>query len=247
MLRSIKDLMNSRKPLKGTQDMANGLNHSKRYEGVTTMTIIAQETGGKDFKKVPPGCHFAICNMVVDLGVQETTFKGQAKQQHKVYIRWEVPDERVTYEKDGEQVEGPCSIGSTYTLSLSEKAKLRQLLQDWRGKLFTKEELKGFDITSIAGKPCQVMVQHSTGSDGKTYANVTGVMGCSKEQRERAKNARSEIGVVIYSLDDQDADVFEQLPKWIKEKLANRVPPVTVKTAASTPEADDDFDDPIPF
>ena len=91
------------------------------------------------------------------------------------------------------------------------------------------------------------MVQHSTGSDGKTYANVTGVMGCSKEQRERAKNARSEIGVVIYSLDDQDPDVFEQLPKWIKEKLANRVPPVTVKTAVAT-TGEDDFDDSdVPF
>ena len=123
------------------------------------MGITATDSGSmKDFKKVPPGCHFAICNMVVDLGVQETSFKGQAKQQHKVYIRWEVPDERVTYEKDGKEIEGPCSIGATYTLSLSEKAKLRALLENWRGKLFTREELNGFDITTIAGKCCQVMV-----------------------------------------------------------------------------------------
>lgn len=62
------------------------------------MAIIATDSGGKDFKKVPPGCHFAICNMVVDLGIQETTFQNKAKSQHQVYIRWEVPDERVTYE-----------------------------------------------------------------------------------------------------------------------------------------------------
>ena len=84
MLRSIKDLMNGRKPVARTLPTTTGSNHSKRYERSTAMTIIAQESGGKDFKKVPPGCHFAICNMVVDLGVQETTFKGQAKQQHKV-------------------------------------------------------------------------------------------------------------------------------------------------------------------
>ena len=210
------------------------------------MAITASDSGGKDFKKVPPGCHFAICNMVVDLGIQETTFKGQAKQQHKFYIRWEVPDERVSYEKDGKEIEGPCSIGATYTLSLGEKAKLRALLQDWRGKLFTKEELRGFDITTIAGKPCQVMVQHSTGSDGKVYANVTGVMGCSKEQKERARTAKSEVGVVVFSLDDASPEVFEQLPKWIKEKLESRVPAPTIKAATGT-AAEPEFDDDIPF
>jgi len=213
------------------------------------MAITATDTGsGKDFKKVPPGCHFAICNMVVDLGIQETTFKGEAKQQHKVYLRWEVPDERVSYEKDGKEIEGPCSIGATYTLSLGEKAKLRQLLQDWRGKLFTKDELKGFDITTVAGKPCQVMVQHSTGSDGKVYANITGVMGCSKEQKERARTAKSEVGVVVFSLDEPDQKVFDSLPKWIKEKLEDRIAPQSVKAAAAKPAAaDNDFDDDIPF
>lgn len=211
------------------------------------MGITATDSGTKDFKKVPPGCHFAICNMVVDLGVQETSYKGQTKQQHKVYIRWEVPDERVTYTKDDKEIEGPCSIGSTYTLSLSEKAKLRALLENWRGQLFTKKELKGFDITTIAGKCCQVMVQHSTGSDGKTYANVTEVMGVSKDQKTRAKGAHSEVGVIIYSLDDHDAAIYEMLPNWIKEKLEHRVSANTIKTAVATP-VDADFDDiDIPF
>jgi hypothetical protein len=209
------------------------------------MGITATDSGGKDFKKVPPGVHFAICNMVVDLGIQETTFKGQAKQQHKVYIRWEVPDERVTYEKDGEKIEGPCSIGSTYTLSLSEKSKLRPLLENWRGKLFTAQELRGFDITTIAGKCCQVQVQHSTGSDGKTYANVAGVMGISREQQARAKTAKSEVGVIVFELDNPKQSVYESLPNWIKEKLDGRVPAPTLKTATATTEPE--FDDDIPF
>jgi hypothetical protein len=211
------------------------------------MGIIASDTGGKDFKKVPPGCHFAICNMVVDLGVQETTFKGESKSQHKVYIRWEVPDERVTYEKDGKQVEGPCSIGATYTLSLSEKANLRKVLENWRGKPFTAEELRGFDITTIAGKPCQIMVQHKASGD-KTYANITGVIGVSRDQKERAKTAKSEVGVTIFSLDDPDNAAYEQLPNWIREKLDMRVPPQSAHTAnAHAPAGDADFDDDIPF
>jgi hypothetical protein len=206
------------------------------------MTITATDTGGKSFKQVSAGCHFAICNMVVDLGWQQTTYKQQAKQQHQVYVRWEVPDERVQYEKDGEQVEGPCSIGRTYTLSLSEKANLRKDLENWRGKGFTAQELQGFDITSIAGKACQVMVTHKTVGD-KTYANITGVMGLSKDQLQRAKTAQSEVGVVIYSLESPDQSSYSKLPKWIQEKLEERVPATTAKPAT----AQEEFDDEIPF
>lgn len=210
------------------------------------MAILATDSGGKDFKKVPAGCHFAICNMVVDMGVQETTFKGQAKTQHKVYVRWEVPDERVTYEKDGKEHEGPCGIGATYTLSLSEKANLRKVLENWRGVPFTQEELRGFDITTIAGKCCQIMVQHET-VNGKTYANVTGVMGISKDQRERARNAKPENDVLVFSIGDSDQATFERLPNWLKEKIEGRVMPQAVKTANAAAPAGDDFDDDIPF
>jgi hypothetical protein len=210
------------------------------------MAITATDSGGKDFKKVPPGCHFAICNMVVDLGIQQTTFKNQAKQQHKIYLRWEVPDERVTYEKDGKEIEGPCSIGATYTLSLSEKANLRKVLENWRGRPFTQEELKGFDVTTIAGKCCQIMVQHEE-ANGKTYANVTGVMGTSRDQKERARSAQSEVGVLVYSLDEHNPQIYERLPNWIKEKLQERIAPPSAKAASALPVGGEDFDDDIPF
>lgn len=207
------------------------------------MAIIASDSGGgKDFKKVPPGCHFAICNMVVDLGVQKDTYKGKPKNLHKIYLRWEVPDERVTYEKDGKEIEGPCGIGNFYTLSLGEKAKLRAVLENWRGRAFTPEELKGFDITNVAGKCCQIMVQHNE-SGGKTYANITGVMGISREQKERAANAKSEVGVLVYSLENPAVN-WDKLPDWLKERVEDRVVPPTVnKATASEP----DFDDDIPF
>lgn len=210
------------------------------------MAIMASDSGGKDFKKVPPGCHFAICNMVVDLGVQETSFQGKSKSQHQVYIRWEVPDERVTYEKDGKQIEGPCSIGSTYTLSLSEKANLRKVLENWRGTPFTEQELRGFDITTIAGKCCQIMVQHKE-SGGKTYANITGVIGVSREQKERSRGAKSEVGVTVFSLDDPDDSAYERLPNWIREKLDTRVPAQSAHSANASAPAGEDFDDDIPF
>jgi hypothetical protein len=206
------------------------------------MAIMAKDTGGKDFKKVPPGAHFAICNMVVDCGLQEG-FSG--KPQHKVYLRWEVPDERVSYEKDGRQIEGPCSIGCMYTLSLSEKANLRKTLENWRGKPFTPDELSGFDIETVLGKCCQIMVTHDTNGN-KTYANVTGVMGISKDQRERAKAAKAENPLIAYSLDEHSSAAFEALPNWLREKIENRLEAPTEATPSSA-QPTDDFDDDIPF
>lgn len=206
------------------------------------MAIIAKETSGKDFKKVPPGVHFAICNMVVDCGLQEG-FSG--KPQHKVYLRWEVPDERVSYEKDGVQIEGPCSIGCMYTLSLSEKANLRKTLENWRGRPFTPQELQGFDITNVLGKCCQIQVMHEE-SNGKTYANVSAVMVVSKDQQARAKSVKPENEPIVFSLDDSDDATYQKLPNWLKEKISNRLQKPT-EALPSSAEPKDDFDDEIPF
>jgi hypothetical protein len=208
-----------------------------------TMAITAKENGGKDFKKVPPGAHFAICNMVVDCGLQEGF---QKKPQHKVYLRWEVPDERVSYEKDGQAIEGPCSIGRFYTLSLSDKANLRKDLENWRGKTFTGDELKGFDLESILGKCCQIMVTHET-DNGKTYANITGVMGVSRDQMPRAKGAKAENPLLSFSLEQPDQGKFDQLPNWLKEKIDGRISPEETKPTPAKAAADDEFDDDIPF
>jgi hypothetical protein len=206
------------------------------------MAIMAKENTGGDFKKVPPGAHFAICNMVVDLGLQEG-FSG--KPQHKVYFRWEVPDERVTYKKDGQEMEGPCSVGCMYTLSLSEKANLRKMLENWRGKAFTQQELQGFDITAVLGKCCQIMVTHT--DDGK-YANVTGVMGISRDQKPRAQTSQPENPLLSYSLDNHDAKTFAALPNWLKEKIENRLEtPAEPGPSSAQTGGNEDFDDDIPF
>lgn len=199
------------------------------------MSTIAKDTGGGDFKKVPEGTHQAVCNMIVDLGNQVTTYMGDESIKRQVYIRWEVPDERVEYEVDGKKIEGPMSIGKTYTLSLGEKANLRKDLQGWRNKAFTPEELKGFDVENVLGACCQISVQHKE-SNGNVYANVTSVVGWPKGlDRINAENE-----LIKYSQDDTSQ--FDSLPKWIKEKLGG-----SIQQQSDAPEPQDDFDDDIPF
>ena len=62
-------------------------------------------SGGFERQVVPSGSHIAVCDMVVDLGIQEgSTLYPKARR--KVYIRWELPNERVHFEKDGRKQDG---------------------------------------------------------------------------------------------------------------------------------------------
>ncbi len=206
------------------------------------MSLIVKENGGgREFKPVPAGTHVAVCNMIVDLGMQPG-YEGGAPQR-KVYIGWEVPSESVEWtDKDGNKQVGPMKIGRTYTLSLNEKATLRAHLENWRGRAFTAQELAGFDLFNIANKACLIGVTHKTSGD-KTYANVSSVMSLPK-----GTTAPTVSGKILLYPDPSDPGVFERLPEWIQKKINEQVqvqaaPPPSQKTGT-----DDDFGDSvIPF
>jgi hypothetical protein len=202
------------------------------------MSLIAKDKGGGDFKPVPAGTHVAICTIVADMGVQPTAkFKPRAQ----VYIRWELPNE-ITKWKDGDGVEhtGPMTIGQKYTMSLSEKANLRQDLEAWRGKMFTEQELAGFDIRNILGKACMLGVTHNV-TPGKTYANISAVMGVPKGTTVPPPSVKP----IAYDIDSHDQRTFEQLPGWLQEAIKGRVQSDSAQTVAAFDGAG--FDDDIPF
>lgn len=202
------------------------------------MPIIAKETGGQDFKIPDQGTYLAVCNMVVHMGVQPSK-NPTYKPKDKIYIRWELPEERMEWEKDGVKHEGPMVIGSTYTLSLSPKAILRQDLEGWRGKAFTEEELHGFDVLKILGKPCLLTIVHNE-SGGKTYANVASVAALMKGQTA----GESEMGLLKYSADEpQDK---EKLPDWLQKKIDEQI--VDNEFDQDVPKSvEEEFSDSIPF
>jgi len=130
------------------------------------MPIIAKKTGG-NFVPCPSGTWSAVCCDVVDLGVLKVTFGGKDKQQHKIYISWQIEENM----PDGK----PFLVSKRYTLSLHEKAGLRKDLESWRGKAFTDEECEGFDVEKLIGVPCFLNVlQEKKGDD--TYSNVKAIM-----------------------------------------------------------------------
>ena len=86
----------------------------------------------------------------------QTAEKGQ--------INFELPN--LTKEFKPGEGQKPFSIGKEYTLSLSSKSNLYKDLVSWRGKPFTEEELEGFDLSKLLGKPCQIQIIHKQGKMG---------------------------------------------------------------------------------
>lgn len=208
------------------------------------MALMVSDTGGGgDFTPAPEGTHFAVCDMVVDLGLQNTSFKGVDSVKHQIYARWQIPAERIEWtDGDGNKKEGPVVIGKTYTASLSEKANLRKDLQSWRGRAFTAEELKAFDVSKLLGVGAMISIVHNQADNGKTYANIGAIGGLPKGTQPIVPEG----GTLLYDPDNTGS--LESLPKWLREKIEAQVIP-TGKTVANDPDAwrNNELDDDVPF
>lgn len=198
---------------------------------------------GSDFTPPPAGTHLAICYRVVDLGTQQTTYKGTPKIQHKIMLSWELPNETM---EDGK----PYVISQRYTWSSSEKARLRQDLESWRGVPFKDSDFGegGFDIRNILGKPCLLNIVHRVDGD-KTYADIKTVSKIMKGMEVPALANPT----VYLSLDRKEfnAEVFGNLSDTLKETI--RKSPEYHETTSdghvseAPPATRDELEDAIPF
>lgn len=169
---------------------------------------MPQNSGG-DFTPPPAGTHMAICYRVVDLGTQQVEWQGKQKLQHKIMLTWELPDELM---EDGR----PFIVNQRYTFSSSEKSRLRQDLESWRGKKFTDADFGpgGFDVSKLIGVPCLIGVVHAH-KDGKTYANISSIVKLPKGMKAPAPINES----VLLDLAKFDRTVFEALSDGLRQAI----------------------------
>ena len=183
------------------------------------MAFIAKDSGGGDFKKVPPGAYIGRCYSLIDLGTQLTSGQYGEKLQHKIRIAWELfgDDEEgnpLTVDVDGKQM--PMTISKSYTVSLHEKAGLRKDLAAWRGRDFTDEEAKAFDVAKLLGAYCMVNATTSE-TNGKTYTNVAGLTplpGALKNAKPAAVHDN-----LVFDLDKPDMKVFNAFHEKLQDAI----------------------------
>jgi hypothetical protein len=176
--------------------------------------------GKKTFKPAPEGLWDGVCIDVVDKGFVPTQYGPK----HKVQFRWVV--EATPKRSDGK----PHMISWSYPISLDERAGLRQMLETWRGRAFTKEEVKKFDLETVLGAQCQIQVTHKEGTDGDPFAKPQVVM-------------RAKAGVKVLAPPDYVRE---------SERPGYKAPAIPDEDSQEQPLEDADYipdeqEDPLPF
>lgn len=219
------------------------------------MAFYVENKGG-NFERCPPGLHLARCYQIIDLGTQRNEFKGQVKFLPQVRIGWEIHgtnDNGVPIKmSDGR----PFAVFKTYTHSWSDKATLRLHLQSWRGKPFTQEEMRRFDLENILGAWCMLNLIETSNATGDKFTNIDKVVPVPPVIKQSGLPEGVNKTMVFY-LQEPDMTVFDSLseklkglimasPEW--EKMNKKSNPINEANAqAQVAAAEDIDDDSIPF
>ena len=181
------------------------------------MSFYVEDKGG-NFERCPAGLHLARCYRIIDLGTQKSEYMGQTKHMHKIMLGWEIHGTR----EDGSAIRmsdgRPFGIFKNYTLSWSEKANLRLDLQAWRGKPFTQEELRRFDLKNVLGAWCMLNIIERAGQNGKTYSNVNGITPVPAILKQNAKEGVNELQ--LFNLNEPNLEMYESFSDGLKAKIS---------------------------
>lgn len=130
-----------------------------------------------DYIPAPQGLFESVCVDVEDLGMVD----GMYGPKHKLRVIWELSEKMA----DGR----PFTVSQRYTASLHKQSTLFSHLTSWRGRPFTKDEMREFEMDNVIGASCQLLVKH-TDRDGIIYANVTDVLPAKAPIKASGKHVR---------------------------------------------------------
>ena len=215
------------------------------------MSLIAKDSGESSFTPVPPGMLLARCYRIVDLGTQKSENLGQIKNLPKVMLQFEVHGEddagKPLVTAKGE----PMSISKNFTLSLAEKATLRKDLQTWRGREFTADELRGFQIDNVLGAWAMIAITKAMGNNGKEYTNIANINSVPKAMKAALPEGHNKCAA--FYIESPDMDMFETFSDNLRAKIEQspewqaRGNQSAKAQSASKGSGFDDMDDDIPF
>jgi len=206
---------------------------------------------------IPEDSYVAGCFAVYDLGTHFSEM--YKKSQHELVIYWELPELRLKFEKDCKTFDIPRVVSCRYTAGLggsSKPSKLREHLVGWRGRDFTVEEARGFELKNILGKFCVLQIIHKVDAKGQARHKISTI---TKIMKGMTVPAKTEHELIMCSLADNEFKFPEGTPAWIIEYVAKSEE--YAKKFAGTPAAQgavdehygeeppvgDGSDDEIPF
>ena len=173
---------------------------------------ITAENNGANYSPMAQGNYVARCYQMIEIGTVEEEYQGEKKTAKKVRLGFEFPTEQKVFKE--ENGSAPFSLSKEFTLSMHEKSSLRKFLEAWRGKSFSDQEAKSFDVTVLIGKACMINVVHKESEKG-TRANISSVGAMPKGLECPAQINPT----FLLSYDDWSDEKFQSLPDFIKDKM----------------------------
>jgi len=170
---------------------------------------------------LPASSYMARLYMLVDLGTHPAEYKNdktgqmETKRRRKVRLGFEIPSETADFGKGKPE---PYTIGRDYSRSFGSADKPSALLQDiqaWRGKPFTVDELKAFDLTKLVGVAALIGVTHQKAKAGHDYAKLHSIGKPPKEM----VCPPAVLQPLVYSIEQGSGGCFNQLPKFVQENI----------------------------
>jgi hypothetical protein len=127
-------------------------------------------------------------------------------------------------------------------------------LASWRGRDFTQEELRGFELKNILGQWAMITTT-KTERDGKEYTNIANINPVPRVIKDRGMPS----GVnktTLFAISDADMEIFDTLSENLKKKIMaspewashhGKTEQAADYAKASGKGAFDDLDESIPF
>lgn len=136
---------------------------------------IESKDTGTNYTPHPEGQFAARCVDVINLGIKPETYPGQDTREVQkvalVFATGELNEDGYLHIVSGE-----------YTNSMHEKANLRRLLEQWRGKAYTDDEAKaGVPLHKLHNQPALLVVAQKQSQRGRTYAYISSITPLPKQ------------------------------------------------------------------
>jgi len=166
---------------------------------------------------VPAGIYLARCYRIIDVGTQRTEHMGRIKYLPEVMMEFEVhghdDNGQPLINADGR----PHSIDKSFILTLSEESSLRKDLKTWRGKDFTDQELKTFQIKKFLGAWAMISVVHLE-SKGATCAEIASILPVPANIKKLGLPAAIN-PTQMYTIEEDNKKTFDSLSDSVKSRI----------------------------
>ncbi len=166
---------------------------------------------------IPAGTHKARCYTVCDLGTTKVTYPGsEPKDVRKILITWELPEVRMTFEDNGQQIDKPRVISQEYTFSTYYKSNLAIHITSWMGGCDDN-----FEFESLLTEPCLLTIAHGESKKGIAFDKVASVSALMAGMT--VPDLFND--VVYYSIAEHGKELPQSITgnpqlKWLADKIA---------------------------